>query len=170
MADILITGCSGGGKTTLVEELAARGLRTVAEPGRRLIARGITPWDDLGEFLTEAVAMSRADLARHAGIPDPVFYDRGLIDALAGLERTNGAAVANALGEQRPYAGGVFLAPPWPEIYAEDSMRRHGLDAARNEHEHLAELLPRLGYSPFTLPELPVGDRADFVLRELAVA
>ena len=164
MADILITGCSGGGKTTLLDELATRGFRTVAEPGRRLIARGITPWDDLGEFLTEAVAMSRADLARHAGISDPVFYDRGLIDALAGLARSNRATVAHALGEQRPYADGVFLAPPWPEIYAEDSMRRHGFDAAHDEYEHLAELLPKLGYSPFALPKLPVGDRADFVL------
>ncbi len=170
MVDILITGCSGGGKTTLIEELAARGLRTVAEPGRRLITQGITPWDDAEAFLRAAAEMAMADLAEHAAIDGPVFYDRGLIDALAGLECTIGAMAADALGDERPYAGGVFLAPPWPEFYAEDSMRRHDFDAARDEYEHLAELLPKLGYSPLTLPKLPVGDRADFVLRKLAVA
>ncbi|MBX7501410.1 AAA family ATPase [Qipengyuania sp. YG27] len=170
MADILITGCSGGGKTTLLDELAARGCRTVAEPGRRLIAQGIAPWDDAEAFLRAAADMAMADLAAHASIDEPVFYDRGLFDALAGLERIGVTPVADALGEERPYAGGVFLAPPWPEIYAEDSMRRHDFEAARDEYEHLAELLPKLGYSPLTLPKLPVGDRADFVLRKLAIA
>lgn len=63
MAAVLITGCSGGGKSTLLEELARRGHRTVREPGRRLIAQGITPWDDRVGFLHAAVAMARADLA-----------------------------------------------------------------------------------------------------------
>ena len=83
MADILITGCSGGGKSTLLEELERRGQTVAHEPGRRLIAAGVTPWGDLRGFLTAATYMARADLGWHEDVARPVFYDRGLIDALA---------------------------------------------------------------------------------------
>ena len=164
MADILITGCSGGGKSSLLEELARRGYSTVPEPGRRLIAKGITPWDDPRAFLLAAAELARADLAKHHDEEGPVFYDRGLIDALAGLERLGERETAEALGLERPYGGGVFLAPPWPEIYRADSMRRHDLDAAQAEYAHLSGLLPSLGYTPLELPRLPIAERADFVV------
>ena len=167
MVDILITGCSGGGKSTLLDELERRGHAVVREPGRRLIAAGITPWGDLPGFLTAIADMARADLGWHADATRPVFYDRGLIDALAGLERNGGPTVSEALGADRPYAGGVFLAPPWPEIYAQDSMRRHDFDAAGAEYDHLASLLPALGYQPVKLPFASVEKRADFVLASL---
>ncbi|MDG5751783.1 AAA family ATPase [Qipengyuania sp. XHP0211] len=167
MADILITGCSGGGKSTLLDELDRRGYTVVHEPGRRLIGAGITPWGDLRGFLTAAADMARADLGWHEHVARPVFYDRGLIDALAGLERDGGPTVSEALGADRPYACGVFLAPPWPQIYAQDSMRRHDFEAAVVEYEHLALLLPALGYEPVELPLVSVGERADFVLANL---
>ena len=167
MADILISGCSGGGKSTLLDELERRGHTVVREPGRRLIAAGVTPWGDLRGVLTAAADMARADLGWHEGVRGPVFYDRGLIDALAGLERGGGPTVWEALGADRPYAGGVFVAPPWPEIYAKDSMRRHDIDAAVAEYDHLASLLPALGYEPVELPFASVEKRADFVLASL---
>ena len=33
----MISGCSGGGKSTLQEELGQRGYATVEEPGRRIV-------------------------------------------------------------------------------------------------------------------------------------
>ena len=167
MVDILITGCSGGGKSTLLDELERRGHAVVREPGRRLIAAGITPWSDLRGFLTAAADIAHADLGWHAEATRPVFYDRGLIDALAGLERDGGPMAAEALGSDRPYCSRVFLAPPWSEIYAQDSMRRHDFDAAVVEYEHLALLLPALGYEPVELPLVSVEKRADFVLANL---
>jgi predicted ATPase len=42
---IVISGCSGGGKSILLGELALRGLATAPEPGRRIIAQGgPMPW------------------------------------------------------------------------------------------------------------------------------
>ena len=35
---VVISGCSGGGKSSLLAELQARGHRVVEEPGRRIIA------------------------------------------------------------------------------------------------------------------------------------
>jgi predicted ATPase len=168
VGDILITGCSGGGKSTLLEELERRGHTVVCEPGRRLIAAGVTPWSDLRGFLDAAADLARADLGWHEDATRPVFYDRGLIDALAGLERGGGPTVSEALGSDRPYCSRVLLAPPWREIYAQDSMRRHDFDAAVAEYEHLASLLPTLGYKPVELPFVSVEERADFVLAHLA--
>jgi predicted ATPase len=167
VGDILITGCSGGGKSTLLEELERRGHTVVREPGRRLIAAGVTPWGNLRGFLDAAAVMACADLDWHEDAKRPVFFDRGLIDALAGLERDGGPTVSEALGSDRPYCSKVFLAPPWPEIYAQDSMRRHDSDAAIAEYEHLALLLPALDYEAVELPLVSVAERADFVLANL---
>tara|TARA_B100000029_G_scaffold36180_1_gene34058 strand:+ start:193 stop:702 length:510 start_codon:yes stop_codon:yes gene_type:complete len=169
LADYLITGCSGGGKSTLIAELADRGFRIVAEPGRRLIADGITPWDDLCGFLLAAVDTARADLEIHRSTREPVFYDRGLIDALAGLERLGAGSVMDMLGSGRPYEGLVFIAPPWPEIHATDTDRRHAFDEAVEEYRHLAELLPALGYRPVELPRTSVAERAALVLNALGI-
>jgi predicted ATPase len=35
---VLITGCSGGGKSTLISMLNEKGFNTVTEPGRRIVA------------------------------------------------------------------------------------------------------------------------------------
>ncbi len=169
MADYLITGCSGGGKSTLIAELADRGFRTVAEPGRRLIARGIAPWDDLHGFLSAAADMARADLESHRSTSEPVFYDRGLLDALAGLERLGAGRVADILGKARPYERLVFVVPPWPGIYVTDIARRHTFDEAVEEYRHIVTLLPALGYRPFELPRVSAGRRAACVLEALEI-
>jgi predicted ATPase len=36
---VVISGCSGGGKSTLLAELARRGHAVVEEPGRRIVQR-----------------------------------------------------------------------------------------------------------------------------------
>ncbi len=66
---ILITGCSGGGKSTLLAELAARGFSVVEEPGRRIVreeleSRGdALPWVNLAAFAQRAIALSIEDHA-----------------------------------------------------------------------------------------------------------
>ncbi|MBD3770411.1 MAG: AAA family ATPase, partial [Rhodobacterales bacterium] len=81
---ILISGCSGGGKSTLLAALAARGFRTVTEPGRRVVeaeqarADDALPWVNMEAFLQRTLALAIADheaARRHAG---PVFFDRGV--------------------------------------------------------------------------------------------
>ncbi len=34
---VVLSGCSGGGKSTLLAELGRRGFRTFAEPGRQIV-------------------------------------------------------------------------------------------------------------------------------------
>jgi len=170
---ILLSGCSGGGKSTLLEELRRRGHRTVEEPGRRIVeeelASGGTalPWLDLAAFARRAVAMALADREALRGHPGYVFFDRGLIDAAAALDAAGGAVNLAELAAGHRYNSRVFLTPPWPEIYAADDARRHGFAAARAEYERLASIYPMLGYEPVLLPKAPVAERADFLLARL---
>lgn len=169
---VVISGCSGGGKSTLLAELSDRGYATVAEPGRRIIHHEMQyggsalPWIDLGAFARRAIGLAIADrLSCPAdGI---VFFDRGVIDAAVAIAHTSCEPVRETLAHAHRYNGCVFLAPPWPEIFVADEERRHGLDDAIGEYERLKAAYPALGYDVVELPKASVADRADFVLATL---
>ncbi|GHA21362.1 ATPase [Devosia pacifica] len=170
---IVLSGCSGGGKSTLLVELARRGYETVAEPGRRIVEDELSgsgdalPWVDLAAFARRAIALARHDRAAHAAQYGPVFYDRSLIDAAAALEYATGEPAVRALGSRAQYHRQVFMAPPWPELFARDDARRHDLDSAVAEYQRLLSAYGSLGYQTILLPKISVSERADFVLSHL---
>jgi predicted ATPase len=171
---IVISGCSGGGKSTLLAELNRRGHAVVAEPGRRIVKEEVEggglalPWADGAAFARRAVEMALADRERASAVRGWVFFDRGLVDAAAALQHVTGEQVLEPLGRSHRYHRRVFLAPPWPEIYAIDPERRHGFDAALAEYARLLEAYPSLGYEVVVLPKAGVSERVDFVLEALA--
>lgn len=171
---VVISGCSGGGKSTLLAELARRGHAVVAEPGRRIVAEELgsggtaLPWVDPLAFARRAVAMSLADRRAMAGARGWVFFDRGLVDAAVALGHLTGDWVgADALCHVHRYNRLVFLAPPWPEIYGTDRERRHGLEEALAEYDRLLAGYPRLGYEVQVLPRTSVEARANLLLGRL---
>jgi len=97
-----------------------------------------------------------------------VFFDRGLIDAAAALQRLTGEPALATFCLANRYHRRVFLAPPWPEIFETDLERRHGLDAALAEYSRLLHTYPSLGYEVSILPKIGVPERADFILVKLA--
>jgi len=170
---VILSGCSGGGKSTLLAALAARGYATVEEPGRRIVkaelARGgaALPWTDMAAFLRLAIEMSLEDRQASASQGGWVFFDRGLIDAASGLDSVTGERVLDALAQAHPYHRRVFLTPPWPQIYTADAERRHDFEAALDEYHRLLRVYPELGYEAVLLPKVDVEARADFVLHAL---
>jgi predicted ATPase len=171
---VVISGCSGGGKSTLLTELGGRGHDVVEEPGRRIVKEELEgggsalPWVDGPAFARRAIAMALADRAAAEARPGWVFFDRGLVDAAAALQHMTGEPALETLARPHPYHRRVFLTPPWPEIYGTDPERRHGLDAAMAEYERLLEAYPALGYEVLVLPKVSVAERAEFVLATLA--
>jgi predicted ATPase len=170
---VILSGCSGGGKSTLLAELARRGFATVEEPGRRIVREELAgdgralPWVDAVAFSRRAIAMALEDLeaaGRHEGW---VFFDRGLIDAAAGLEHHTGEPALKTLSSAGRYHSRVFLTPPWPEIYQTDPERRHGLEEALGEYERLLSVYPALGYEVVVLPKISVTARAEFLVGAL---
>jgi predicted ATPase len=171
---VVISGCSGGGKSTLLAELARRGHAVVEEPGRRIVAEALAgdgatlPWVDAVAFSRRAIEMALADRAAASGSTGWVFFDRGLIDAASALEHRTGEPVLAPLARAHRYHRQVFLTPPWPEIYVTDDARRHSLADAIPEFDRLCLTYPRLGYEVVLLPRIGVAQRADFVLATLA--
>ncbi|WP_313601320.1 AAA family ATPase [Rhizobium sp.] len=170
---VVISGCSGGGKSTLLGELGARGFFVVEEPGRRIVRQEMQgegralPWVDLAAFARLAIDMAVADRQVAAGNTGWTFFDRGLIDAAVALEQMTGEPMVERLNEIHPYHPIVFMTPPWPEIYEGDAERLHSLDDAVAEYERLAAAYPKLGYEVMVLPKVSLVERADFVLSAL---
>ncbi|AYM63181.1 AAA family ATPase [Agrobacterium fabrum] len=169
---IILSGCSGGGKSTLLAELARRGFATVEEPGRRIVIEetrnGGTalPWIDMQAFARRAIAMALED-RRVTPKEGLVFFDRGLIDAASALHHISGDRFINTLRDTHRYNSLVFLTPPWPEIYRSDDERKHGFDAAVEEYERLVRDYEGLGYDIVVLPKLAVAERADLILTRI---
>lgn len=170
---VVISGCSGGGKSTLLAELGRRGYGVVEEPGRRIVWEELAvngsalPWVDAVAFLRRAITMAMADRDSARAHHGWVFFDRGLIDAAAGLEHLTGERVLVPLDQANRFHRRIFLTPPWPEIFQTDSERRHGFDFAVAEYSRLLEVFPSLGYEIVIIPKTGVEERADFVLKVL---
>jgi predicted ATPase len=171
---VLLSGCSGGGKSTLLEELRVRGHPVVEEPGRRIVKQELErggdalPWIDAAAFARRAIQIALSDRERAWNQRGWIFFGRGLIDAVSALEELTGEGMLPVFGTQHRYHRKVFLAPPWPEIYQGDTERRHGFEAGVAEFERLQRVYPALGYEVIMLPKVTVDQRADFVLAELS--
>ena len=170
---VVISGCSGGGKSTLLAELGRRGYAIVEKPGRRIVKAEMRsngtplPWIDPIAFLHRAIAMALADRASVDTPDEWVFFDRSLIDSAVGHQHLTGEPVLITLGQLHRYYQRVFLTPPWPQIYVQDKERRHTLDSAMAEYSRLLEVYPSLGYDLSIVPKVGVEERADFVLSTL---
>ncbi|WP_292035112.1 MULTISPECIES: AAA family ATPase [unclassified Brevundimonas] len=173
---IVVTGGPGSGKTSLIEALAAAGHATSPEAGRAVIRRQqaidgqALPWRDRALFAELMLDRELEAHARAEDATDQVFFDRGVPDvvgylALCGLPVP--PHVERAAREVR-YDRRVFIAPVWPEIFAQDAERRQDLDEAQRTFDAMAAVYPRFGYELVELPRVPVAERLAFVLSRLA--
>jgi predicted ATPase len=84
---VVVSGCSGGGKSTLLAELGRRGHAVIEEPGRRIVKEELEsggralPWVNGPAFARRATTMALADRAAADARAGWVFFDRGLVDA-----------------------------------------------------------------------------------------
>lgn len=91
---VVLSGCSGGGKSTLLDELCRRGHPTFDEPGRRIVqeetAKGGTalPWVDLEAFARRAIEVALNDREEARDRTGWFFFDRGVVDAVTALDHT----------------------------------------------------------------------------------
>ena len=170
---VVISGCSGGGKSTVLAELASRGFAVVEEPGRRIVAEELQgdgaalPWVDLAAFARRAIEVAVTDHAAARPQQGWTFFDRGVVDAAAALQYAAGGNAIERWGASPRYHEQVFLTPPWPEIYDRDPERQHGFEEAASEYERLVSAYSALGYRLVVLPKTDVRRRADFILGRL---
>ena len=171
----VLTGGPGAGKSSLVAALAALGHATMEEAGRAIIrdqtaiGGSALPWADRGAFAELMLSWELRSYRDAGAVAGPVFFDRGIPD-VAGYLALCGLAVPPHVGRAValfPYATTVFIAPPWPEIFSQDSERRQDFAEAVRTFETMAATYQRAGYRLAELPRAPVAARVAFVLETI---
>lgn len=76
-------------------------------------------------------------------------------------------APALKAAEQRRYALGVFIAPPWAAIFEQDTERKQTLAEAEATYHAMVDAYSSLGYELVPLPLVPVTERATFVREQI---
>ena len=174
MSRIVITGAPGAGKTTLVLALQARGYTIVGDTARTIIqdrlSRGLSPRPDPYAFAHEVLRMDIENFVHHAARPGPVFFERGVLDALCLLDRVaplNESELRTWLSKYQ-YFSKVFVLPPWKAIYVSDAERDHTFEHAESVNTITQEWYRRCGYEVVEVPMVSVDERCAFVLEALA--
>ena len=171
----VLSGCSGSGKSSLLAELERRGYETVGEPGRQIVKEQLRiggdafPWKNSASFVELCASRSMYNFNSRSRSAGWVFFDRGIVDALVGLDEqgaSNPDSLRRAACTHR-YGTRVFMTPPWREIFRNDRERRHSFEDAVAGYEPLLQTYEHYGYEIIVVPRVPVSERADFVLREL---
>lgn len=172
---VVLTGCSGGGKSTLLAELARRGFQVRAEAGRQIVREQLhlggdgLPWTDALKFVELAASrtMHQFNTALPAGAP--VFFDRSLVDLVSFLDmkRIDVPAYLRRAVATYCYAPTVFVTPPWREIYVDEEERAKSFEDACREYDALVAGYADAGYRLVEVPKRPVAERADFILSRL---
>lgn len=170
---VVLSGCSGGGKSSLLAELGRRGFAIYEEPGRQVVKEQLfiggdaLPWANWELFLELTISRSIHNLIKASQREGIAFFDRGIVDQLGGYGAPEMPKHFRAAAECFRYSETVFLVPPWREIFANDAERRHGFEEAVAMYEGNLATYARFGYRTVIVPKADVAARADFVLAEL---
>lgn len=174
LSQVVITGAPGAGKTTLLQALHARGFTIVSDSPRVIIQqrkqRGLSPRPERAEFVQQTLRMDIDNYRHHAASAGPVFYERGVIDALAGLHSLAPLAGAElrAWLQQYQYCPKVFLLPPWRDIYVTDAERDQTFEHALFVDQVTRQWYQQCGYDVIEVPMTTMEQRCVFVLGVLA--
>lgn len=127
------------------------------------------PWINPSDFALRMLAVDEAAYDDALVRPGAVVFDRGFPD-LAGYLSLVGqpllAAVDHAARLKR-YNPVVFVAPPWRDIYVQDTERTQTFGEAILTHQLIVRAHQTYGYDTLDLPMAPVADRAQFVLETI---
>src|SRR5271165_3167509 len=149
---VVLSGCSGAGKSSLLAELGLRGFPIYEEPGRQVVKEQLyiggdaLPWGNVSQFLELTISRSIHHMVTAARRDQLSFFDRGIIDQVSGL---------------------AHLGLPMPEIFSNDDERKHSFEDALGSYEAQLRTYERFGYQIIFVPKLDVTARADFVLSQL---
>ncbi|GAB6147453.1 AAA family ATPase [Desulfocicer niacini] len=173
---VVLSGCSGGGKSTLLNEMALRGYFVFPEPGRQIVKEEIfingeaLPWKDMSRFIDRCI--SRAIYFYNIANPSkiPTFFDRSIVDAISAFHTLYKPfpSTYKTILKKYKYHTTVFMVPPWEELFSHDSERLHSFSDAVAEYERLLKHYSQYGYETIIVPHGHVKERADFIETHLS--
>ncbi len=171
---IVFTGGPGSGKTSVIDELARRGLATMPEAGRGVIkaqlAKGgsALPWADRAAFAKEMLAWELRNYELAAGHSGPVFFDRGIPDIVGYLNLCGLPVPDDVLraAQSHRYNTIVFAFPFWPEIFVNDAERKQDAAEAQATFHAVTAAWRASGYDVAVLKKAPVAERVLTILQQ----
>ena len=170
---IVISGCSGGGKSTLLSELSKNGYTVMPEVGRELVKEqlelngNILPWKEpilFCELLVEKSVERYHEAIKLKSTKDnAIFFDRCFLEGVSYFQTLKINKYDYLINELRYYST-IFMAPPWEEIFCEDAERKNPFENAVEEYDRLLEHYVKYGYELVILPKVSVKERYQFVV------
>lgn len=173
---IVISGCSSGGKSTLLAELSDHGFTVMPEVGRELVKEqlalnsDVLPWKEpvlFCELLIEKSVERYHEANKLKSVKDNViFFDRCFLEGITYLQTLNipNANKYDHIVDELRYSSTIFMTPPWEEIFCEDAERKNSFKNAVEEYDRLVEHYVKYGYDLVTLPKVSVKERYQFVV------
>jgi predicted ATPase len=168
---IVLTGGPGAGKTAVITELRSRGYACAPDSARAIIqervSKGLDPRPPLRVFAEQVLSRDAKQYQRLADAVGPVFFDRGVVDALGMVNQLGHLSVADLQARlaSYPYFRTVFCFPPWEEIYTTDAERDHTFAHAVAVHREVAVWYRRCGYDLVELSRGTVQERCESILQ-----
>ena len=167
----VITGGPGSGKSTLAAALSAEGFHCIPEAGRAVIqeeaATGGTalPWADRSAFAERMLSEDIHSYREAEELGGLVIFDRGVPDVLGYLRLTGLPVPPHVEQAARTfrYNNRVFIAPPWQEIFVQDSERKQTWKEAEATYHVMIDVYSELDYELIPLPLAPMAERVQFV-------
>jgi predicted ATPase len=170
----IITGGPGSGKSTLLEALRENGFRCFEEISRNVIREqhaiggDKVPWQNLGDFAE--ICYERMSAQLEDCPPDNYcFYDRGLPDIIAYVKRGGLKVPKKYYQRSTDYNTTVFIAPPWKEIFINDSERPESFEDSKEIFKFLRSTYEALNFDIVLLPKVPVEERVEFIRQQIGI-
>src|SRR5215510_5224456 len=166
----ILTGGPGAGKTTVLELLRTKGFTCKPDVAREIIkerlSKGLSPRPAPDQFAQEILAKEIAQYDQSTLERPPIFFDRGIGDALCMMAKCGvlgDAQIASQLIQQ-PYNQMIFLFPPWREIYTQDAERDQSYEEAIQVYKEARQWYQQLGFILVLVPLGKVEQRVEFIL------
>lgn len=172
---IVLLGGPGTGKSTLINELVARGFCCYPEISRQVTMKaqqeGIEQlFLEQPLLFSQMLLEGRIEQYKNAlNEPDNVvFIDRGIPDVVAYMDYIGDEYPENFTKACEGYKyTKTFILPPWEEIYQSDAERYENFEQAVKIQEHLIETYKKYGYELIEVPKDTVENRILYILDKI---
>jgi predicted ATPase len=176
---IVVSGCSGGGKSTLITELAKMGYAVFHEVAteimreQRAVNGNMTPKGNPDAFCKLLIDRSIEDIykaKKMANVRDRlIFFDRSYLEGIRYYKMLNtiDANKYDYFINDLRFFDNIYMAPPWEEIYCQNNERKHSFEKSVGDWGTLLSFYQKCGYKTIELPKVGVSSRVQFILSSI---